>query len=379
LHDWLRARVKEDAREYDIGEILEQADDLVAAEPREFEVVVPFAALPGGYPGSMPDEWMDSEATATWVDSADPPIEGDVRQAGAVQIRTRACDPWSAVEAASEVVNQAVARVALSARYGRLRSKNFGWVRGYAQVFPLRRQTRVQLRSLKTADQVFRVARSDADAAIDDALEIFSALGAGTRGASLTGGWAAVEGLLLRRTESPHVRAADRLAAIVACAFPRAELTTLSYRHTARPADDLAQALGAAVTNLERCEALERAMRAGCPPVVVRPSDRAMLRRVEGMLNAPQEKLGNVKRYVEETMRRLYTQRNLIMHAGSFQSVTLRATLRTAPRLVAAGVDRIVDARLSDGAEPLALAARAEVELGLLGSLGSGPLARLLA
>jgi len=67
------------------------------------------------------------------------------------------------------------------------------------------------------------------------------------------------------------------------------------------------------------------------------------------------------------------------MHAGSFQSVTIRATLRTAPRLVASGIDRIVDARLSGRrVEPLALAARAEAELGLLGTDASRPLSDLL-
>ena len=67
------------------------------------------------------------------------------------------------------------------------------------------------------------------------------------------------------------------------------------------------------------------------------------------------------------------------MHAGSFRSVTLRATLRTAPSLVAAGMDRILDARLgSTSLDPLALAARADVELGLLGTPAARRISDLL-
>jgi hypothetical protein len=98
------------------------------------------------------------------------------------------------------------------------------------------------------------------------------------------------------------------------------------------------------------------------------------------MIAAPEVKLPNVRRYVAETFRRLYTQRNLIMHGGSFRSVTLRATLRTAPKLVAAGIDRVLDARLNEArTTPLALAARAQAELSLLGTPAARELCDLLS
>ena len=293
-------------------------------------------------------------------------------------IRAQARDPWSAVENAAELVARVAARVAVASGVGRVRLKGFGWVRNDRHQYRVRSRSAIQLRSLKTADHVFRISINQEDAVIDDALEIFSSLESGTRGAALTGGWAAVEGLLLRRSER-HVIAADRLAAIVACAFPRAQLTTLSYRHRPVMQDDLATALDGIAVNHERCRLLEEHIRDGALPVLPRPSDQAMLRRVESMIASPADKIGNVRRYVGDTLRRLYTQRNLIMHAGSFQSVTMKATLRTAPRLVAAGVDRIVDARMNQQRlDPLALAARAEAELGLLGTPASRALSDLL-
>lgn len=380
LHAWLSALAKDDTRTFDIGDVLDEAASLCKAAPEEYQVVVPFEAMPQSFEGAMPPGWLDSHATAELMATFDPAPGGEnLRQAGSVVLTVSARDPWSAAESAAETVAQAAARVAVSSARSRLRPKGHAWVRGRAGNFPLRSRTRVQLKSLKTADQVFRLSTDPGDATVFDALEIFAGLDSGTRGAELTGGWAAVEALLLRSGEAPHTVAADRLAAITACAFPRAELTALSYRHAPQTADALSGALEGVEVNVERCRILEQALRSGHPVAVTRPSDRAMLRRIEGMIADPATKLHNVERYVSETFRRLYTQRNLIMHAGSFRSVTLRATLRTAPRLVAAGVDRIVDAYTAPGrTEPVALAARAEVELRLLGSPAERRLSDLL-
>ena len=90
--------------------------------------------------------------------------------------------------------------------------------------------------------------------------------------------------------------------------------------------------------------------------------------------------LTTIRRYVTESLRRLYNQRNIIAHSGSLRSVTLEATLRTSLPLVGAGLDRIVHAQLESGGElkPLALVARAETELRMVGSPGERDLASLL-
>jgi hypothetical protein len=96
------------------------------------------------------------------------------------------------------------------------------------------------------------------------------------------------------------------------------------------------------------------------------------------LIASPDQVLKRVASYIEETLQRLYRQRNLVMHAGTTDSVVIGATLRTAPSLVGAGVDRIVHAFSEEGLNPLSLAARADAELALVGSAGGREVVRLL-
>jgi hypothetical protein len=77
-------------------------------------------------------------------------------------------------------------------------------------------------------------------------------------------------------------------------------------------------------------------------------------------------------------MRRLYRQRNIVLHGGSPQAVALDPTLRTAAPLVGAGLDRIAHAYLADRVLPLTLAAKAELRLALVGAQDAPPVTDLL-
>ncbi|GAB3285782.1 hypothetical protein GCM10027456_81410 [Kineosporia babensis] len=81
---------------------------------------------------------------------------------------------------------------------------------------------------------------------------------------------------------------------------------------------------------------------------------------------------------LEDIFRRLYRQRNLIIHAGQLTSCALRGSLRTAAPLVGAGVDTAVRAATIDGVPPLELAARAEIRLAAA-AVGKCPLLGLLS
>ena len=65
-------------------------------------------------------------------------------------------------------------------------------------------------------------------------------------------------------------------------------------------------------------------------------------------------------------LRRLYRQRNIVVHGGTTAAIALDAALRTAAPLVGAGLDRLVHANLISKIEPLGLAARAENSLALV-------------
>ena len=69
-------------------------------------------------------------------------------------------------------------------------------------------------------------------AILDPAIEMLSHLERSSPSAAVAGGWGAIEALL----SEPNDRgaAAERLASLVACSFPRAELTVLSYLEIAR-------------------------------------------------------------------------------------------------------------------------------------------------
>jgi hypothetical protein len=70
-----------------------------------------------------------------------------------------------------------------------------------------------------------------------------------------------------------------------------------------------------------------------------------------------------VQQQVEDAFRRLYRQRNLVVHAGHTTSVAGDGCLRTAAPLVGAGIDRLVSAAALHGTPPLTVAVRAELAL----------------
>jgi hypothetical protein len=96
------------------------------------------------------------------------------------------------------------------------------------------------------------------------------------------------------------------------------------------------------------------------------------------LVASPRRSLQGVRSVVEGSLRRLYRQRNIVLHGGSPQAVALDATLRTAAPLVGAGLDRIAHAYLVDRIHPLALAAKAELRLTLVGARDAPPATDLL-
>ena len=212
---------------------------------------------------------------------------------------------------------------------------------------------------------------------IDDALELAAPVNRGALGPAVAGAWAAVESLLshpddpTEEERSGKAVAADRLAAIIACSWPRAELTALAGRHRPETPDDLAAKLAGCTTNRDKASAVADALTAGdtlAPPNRFRrDADIAAVHRMRRVVNDPRKELATAATVFRIAMRRLYRTRNIVLHGGSTQGVALKAALRIAAPLVGAGLDRITHATLVEGLEPLDLAARAEVGLKLVG------------
>ncbi|WP_152690566.1 hypothetical protein [Jiangella alkaliphila] len=86
-------------------------------------------------------------------------------------------------------------------------------------------------------------------------------------------------------------------------------------------------------------------------------------------LNAPRTQLNDVKCIFEGVFRRLYRQRNIVVHGGNTVAIALDSALRTSAPLIGAGLDRVVHAQLIGELSPLDLAARAENSLSLAGDV----------
>ncbi len=379
LYRWLQANHSSLTA---LPELAESAAEMVATmQPRRFAVLVPCSA-----PYAKPSEpsgsvtWLDGRAAAEWLHANVPEAESR-RHSGGFLAAVEQRDPWAAVSAARSLVARADAR----AKVARLNDEGIqmdGWARvaGSPRSFDVNHQVNhVEIGSLDRQASVYRFDGS-LPAATDDALELASYMQSPSAGAAIIGGWSAIEGLLIRPGEGQHYLAADRLAALVTCSLPRAELTPLAHQHMRIADDTLANQLEEAESNYARVKLVASHLRAGKRLALTDSSDIAAQNRTIGILMDPSGELQRIRRYVTESLRRLYNQRNLIAHSGSFRSAALSATTRTAFSLVGAGLDRIVHAQLqADRAtSPTALAARAEAELRMVGTPGGRPPISLL-
>lgn len=372
LNAWLQRKSAGDERPT-TPELFAEAQAMIEEEAVKFEVCVPLLSAPLRQL-EADQGWRDAKATVAWLQ--DNGCSTSERLAGSLVYECFARDPWSAVREAHEIVNRCAARVTLAFRTKKeLRSTSWAWVAGQDKKFQLRQSRRqVEVPNLM---RTLGDARSYGDSTgFDDAIELAAAMEEGNPGTAITGAWAAIEGLLARVGEKGTV-AADRMADLVTCSWARAELTSLAWTAT-RPDSALAARLNA-LHRGARARELEQILRDGEPLEFEKAHDQAAVERMRAAVQSPAEVLARVRTYTSSAFRRLYTQRNLVMHAGSFHSCALRTTLRTLPPLVGAGLDRVAWGAQSDPAvSAVSLAARAEMELRLIGKPGGRWLAELL-
>jgi len=379
LHRWVRgiAAMSDATLRY----LLECAADLAEQGDSDFEVLVPFVSVPDhqSLATGLP-EWRPAQAATAWFDEHG--VTARPRHNGAFLYKIKAKDAVAAARIAGSLVLRLQARSSF-ARGGRGRLRPVGqvWVGGYGEPLPVQPPARgADVLSLKRERTMYSVTGSDR---LDDALELAAPLNEGPPAPAVSGAWSAIESLLYHpgdRADPDNGRAvaADRMAALVACSWPRAELTALSYRHKPVEPDDVARELAGKKTNAERCEVVARLVGNGAALALQSPSDVAAYQRMAKVLANPHKELNDVRTVFSGVMRRLYRQRNIVTHGGTTAVVALDAALRTAAPLVGAGLDRLVHAKLTLGIEPLDLAARAENSLALVGDPLGPPVTALL-
>ena len=372
LQRWARNLSRSAATAIDV---LDSAVSLDRGTRREFTVLAVLLQTPEQQFAETQARWVPAQDVIGWLVERGHSTAG-LRLGGGLTFRVTAWDPYGAAAQVRQSLERLVARFSFlrGARDG-LKPAEHLWVDGHAEPIPMALPARgADILSLKNDGQLYRV--DESRSLIDDALELAAPINRGAIGPAVAGAWAAVESLL-SHPDDPREEdgagkavAADRLAAIIACSWPRAELTALAYRHHPDPPDALAAQIAECTSNRDRAHAVAVALTAGNTIIMKGGkrvgSDLAAVERMRQVLASPATALAQATRTFTLALRRLYRTRNIALHGGSTQGVAMQAALRTAAPLFGAGLDRMAHGLFIEGVEPLDLAARAEVALKLV-------------
>jgi hypothetical protein len=369
------------------SDVLELFMELQAHGARTF---TGFVVLDGKIPAAKvalnSSHWLDKAAVSVLLAEQFPDYAAP-RTSGGFRFRVEARDPYMAVVEMTEIFD----RLRNRARYLRGRQQLAAhpvlFVEGMAQPQEFQRgDPSVTVQSLAKAGVLYDGPTAMEDGSrLDDALELAAPLTGSSPSTAVAGAWAALESLLFCDTdeadrEEGRAVAADRAAALVAAGWCRAELTALSHRAELLNADARLRAEldRAGRVNRKRAELLLRWLRSGAATPALAPADLAALNRMRGLAQRPQATLGRVNGYLRGALRRLYRQRNIVLHGGSTRSVALRASLRTAGPLVGAALDRIAHGYAACDVSAPHLASRAQLALRVVEDPNGWPLHELL-
>ena len=367
LRHWLHELEADNA-----SEIFEGAHEMVQRGKSVFELMLLFDRPPPARI-AKPEEWQEAVAVSSWLQKNGHKPE---RQHGGLLLKIEAWDSGDAADQAADVVDRLLARVRVGTRET-IEVRRRAYLGGSSGVaLDLKRARRAEVRALEREKRLLELERTGP---VDDALELLSHLIEAPAPVAVAGGWSAVESLLSGPGDETKGITAERLGYLVACSWPRAELTTLAWiRQKDSVEDDISKNLASCSTNRERAQLLLDQITQGNSLKFETPHDGMAFRRIEKLASTPRPKLEAVQRSAEASLRRLYRQRNLVVHGGQVHGVALSAALRTASPLVGAGLDRITHAFLTRKISPLQLAAQAQMEVARTGSSGAPSLTAML-
>lgn len=367
----------------DLSEMAMSANELLLHNPvQDFEILMPFVALKDiDCNRSSAAAWASSKEVSGWMKENYFSPEGGI--SGGFRYVVRARDAEGAAEEGRDILDRLRARSTFSRRDVRFKPAGHLLVKGVDRKLQIARPKRgVFALSLVSERRLFS---ADGGTALDNALELAAVMNDGPTAAAVAGGWSAIESLLLRGDDESDsgrgVIAADRMASLITCSWPRAELTRLAHRHSANSADRLShqlKLLEVSGSNLQRAACVERWIRDGNKLNLTTLSTIVSEDRMRKMVNKPHAVLNGVKASIVPAMRRLYRHRNLTMHGGAVNIDTLRMTLRTVSPLVGAGLDRIAHATIRSNVTPVQLASKADLRLTLVGGDSGTSLVDLL-
>jgi hypothetical protein len=336
---------------------------MTAAPPRDFKAMLAVSSLPRLVNG-LPESWLSAAEAVNWL-RAHGFDTAHLRVVAAHILTVRARDIHGAVQLARSESDRYASRTLLATGQPLQRHPQL-WIAGATVPFNLDHDRRgVEVKELYREDRIFS---PDANSSLDAALDLLAHLDGSSPGAAVAGGWGAIEGLLA--PPGNRSSAADNLAALVTCSFPRAELTRLAHL-VQEEQPGAYPALEAAQTNRERSRIVGDMIIQGRMPQMRRWNDQAAVTRMAKLFQNPKTGLSIIREVVSDSFHRLYRQRNLILHGGRLDSVALTAGLRTVAKLAGAGMDRVTHGHYVQNIEPLDLVAKANIALNLVDSADS--------
>ncbi|GAB1823426.1 hypothetical protein [Herbidospora sp. RD11066] len=368
------------------ADLVELFMKLEAAGHRAYEgLVVLQGKVPAAPVASESAHWISREIVAARLEKDQPQVDRAMVSGGLIFV-VQARDPISALHEITERFDRIRNRVRYSRSTTPLDVFPQIFLSGVSTPQPFRRgDSAVSIASLEKNRILYESPKFGTDGSlIDDALELAAGLTESSPSKAVAGAWSALESLLFCDTddadrEESRAVSADRAAALVTAGWPRAELTTLSYdRQVLACNDRLAAQLSGVASNKERCRVMLGWLASGPAVPTADPATVAAFHRMRELSAQPGPTLSRINKYVRGSMRRLYRQRNIVLHGGSTRSVALPATIRTAGPLVGAALDRIVHGYAATQTTPLQLASRAELALRLAGHQSGWRLHELL-
>ena len=303
LHRWWKYRLHHEPGHRSFADIVDDAEGLAQASERRFEVMVPIARAIRLRQGQPPPAWRSARDVSAWL-RRNGSGASRIRQDGGLLLQVEALDPDAAVARVAELLDQLAARIAVGTKGG-LALLGDVWIKGVPLGFRLDRAGRgVWVEALERENQLYDLRSSSgtraaaaparenqpydarSTARIRAAIELLAHLQSSSPGAAVAGGWAAIEALL-SEPGTDRVQAADRLAMLVACSHPRAELTALSYA-VSRGDGELAGRLRDLDDNRRRCDMVAHAISEGAVghDRLSAPDHAALVRTQENALRA---------------------------------------------------------------------------------------------
>lgn len=353
----------------DYNELIEAASNLASRPMQTYFGIVEIESAPEPQLLTKRTSWIPASDLAekyrNWGLKLSP------SSIGGLSFEKVARDPISAAQQVTADLDRLVNRSRFTRPRKQLTYKpTIRWLDGTTQ--SLRRKSMsVEVTSMARAQVVYMdFPTSVTLASVDDALELASHLHTATPPTAAANAWAAVESLLTDPSESDKatagkIVAADRAALITAAAWPRAELTRLSYKIAKRSTDPLLNDVleQAGDDNHSRCRALVDHWGRVEALDALDAVDRCSVERMGDLVARPKAVTKRVEVYMRDAFRRLYRTRNMVMHGGAIRSVSIDATLRTTGPLVGALLDRLSAGAYTDSIDPLQVTANATTSL----------------